>query len=58
MRRHKVEMNGKVESYTNYEDAVKVAKRWRACYEGRVMITDNMTNKKMVLITPTQIIEL
>lgn len=58
MRRYKVEMNGKVESYTDYEDAVNVAKRWRACYEGRIMITDNMTNKKMVLITPTQIIEL
>ena len=46
MRRYLVKHNYKnYESYNDYETAVKTARRLRACYEGNIIIIDNLTNK-------------
>lgn len=48
MRRYLVILRGdfkKSESFTDLTDAVKTARRWKACYDGSVTITDNMTGK-------------
>lgn len=47
MRRYTVRLDGdftKVEHFTDKAVAIVTARRWRACYDGRVIIRDNMTN--------------
>ena len=46
MRRYIVRLNGefkKMEHFTDKEKAEATAKKWRACYDGRVTVYDNMT---------------
>ncbi len=48
MRRYVVTLRGdftKTENFTDRDDAVKTARKWRACYNGVVTIKDNATGK-------------
>lgn len=49
MRRYLVVLRGynfnKMESFTDYEEAKDIARKWRICYEGVITIKDNMTGK-------------
>ncbi len=49
MRRFTVTLRGfdfnKTESFNTANEATKTAKRWTACYDGVVTITDNATGK-------------
>ena len=52
MRRYTVKIRGnenRVENYTDREDAYEVAKRWRACYDGVITVTDNMNGKVEII---------